>query len=428
MVKMARRTVFMVVLALILSVTIVWSGGQQEGARADGHPEVVRVGVLLPLTGAMAIDGANMRNGYELGAFIINNEIDADMPLARTKGLPNLGGARLELVFADDQGVPERGMSEVERLITSGQVDAIAGAYSSAVTATAQRIAERHQFPMVNDLSSSPMLNKQGLQWFFRTTPDDTIFMRSFFDFLEDLKERDGASWESVAILHEDSLWGTDCGKLLADFAVEYGYDLKSVISFPSGTVDLSSEVSRLKTADPDILLQFSYAQDQVLLVNTMKLLDFDVDLLLSGIQYPAIFEALDADADGMIFREVFNEDAAQVSANAAKVVELWQEQYGGGMGNAPRATQGIIVLADAINRAGSTEREAIRTALRETDISADQMFLPWDGVKFDENGLNERSSGIMVQYMHGSGLHQIWPFETAVKDPQYPQTPWRDR
>jgi branched-chain amino acid transport system substrate-binding protein len=97
-------------------------------------------------------------------------------------------------------------------------------------------------------------------------------------------------------------------------------------------------------------------------------------------------------------------------------------------MGNAPRATQGIIVLADAINRAGSTEREAIRTALRETDISADQMFLPWDGVKFDENGLNERSSGIMVQYMHGSGLHQIWPFETAVKDPQYPQTPWRDR
>jgi branched-chain amino acid transport system substrate-binding protein len=428
MVKMARRTVFMVVLALILSVTIVWSGGQQEGARADGHPEVVRVGVLLPLTGAMAIDGANMRNGYELGAFIINNEIDADMPLARTKGLPNLGGARLELVFADDQGVPERGMSEVERLITSGQVDAIAGAYSSAVTATAQRIAERHQFPMVNDLSSSPMLNKQGLQWFFRTTPDDTIFMRSFFDFLEDLKERDGASWESVAILHEDSLWGTDCGKLLADFAVEYGYDLKSVISFPSGTVDLSSEVSRLKTADPDILLQFSYAQDQVLLVNTMKLLDFDVDLLLSGIQYPAIFEALDADADGMIFREVFNEDAAQVSANAAKVVELWQEQYGGGMGNAPRATQGIIVLADAINRAGSTEREAIRTALRETDISADQLFLPWDGVKFDENGLNERSSGIMVQYMHGSGLHQIWPFETAVKDPQYPQTPWRDR
>lgn len=427
--RKVRMAVFMSILIFFL-LGMVWAEGKQEstGAEAEqGFPEEVQIGVLLPLSGKLAVDGENMKAGYDLGAYIINNKLDIDMPLARTEGLPNLGGAKVKLVYGDDQAAPEKGMSETERLITSGNVAAITGSYSSAVTATAQMVAERFQFPFLNALSSSPMLNKKGLEWFFRTTPDDEIFMRSFFDFLKDLEDRDEVSWDTVAIIHEDSLWGTDCGNLLSEFAKDYGYDIVEKISFPSGTVDLTSEVQKLKAADPDILLEFCYAQDQILLVNTMKLLDFNVEMLLSGIQYPSIFESLGEDAEGMIFREVFNEDSVKTNENAAKVVKLWEERVGGGFGNAPRAVNGIIVLADAINRAGSTDPEAIRKALSETDLSSDQLFLPWDGVKFNENGLNIKSNGILVQYLDGE-LHQVWPFESSAVDVQYPLESWNER
>lgn len=359
--------------------------------------KVVKIGILLPLTGKLALDGACLKKGMDLAVEIINNKTDIDVPLGKTEGLPNLGGAKIELVYADDQGLPERGMSEAERLIASGEVVVLFGCYTSATTATAQMVAEKYKFPLMS-IATSPMLNKKGLKWFFQNTPDDTIFMRSFFDFLEDRREATGTKYETVAIIHEDSLWGTDCGQLLFDFAHEYDYKIVANLAFSSGTVDLTSEVQRIKIADPDILFEICYAQDQILLVKTMKFLDVNVDVLFSGVQYPDIFDALQKDAEGMIFREVFNEDSAEVNPTAKKMLELWKANYGDeGMGNSPRATNAIFVLADAINRAGATDPESIRKALVETDIPKEKVFLSWNGVKFGENGLNEKANAIMA-------------------------------
>jgi len=382
--------------------------------------KVIKIGVLLPLTGKAALDGACLKNGMDLAAEIINNKTDIDVPLGKTEGLPNFGGAKIELVYADDQGLPEKGMSEAERLIGSGEIVALCGSYTSSTTATAQMIAERYKFPMLNGLATSPMLNKKGLKWFFRTTPDDAIFMRSFFDFLEDYKETKGKKYETVAIIHEDSLWGTDCGRLLFDLAHEYGYKVATNISFASGTIDLTSEVQRIKLADPDILLQIGLLQDQILLVKTLKYLNVNLEGLFGGIQYRAILDALQEDAEGMIFREVFNEDATKTNSNAKKIVDLWNSKYSTGMGNCPRAINAIFVLADAINRAGSTDPELIRKALVETDIPKEKLFLSWNGVKFDKNGLNEKANGIIVQVQDGI-LHQIWPFADSIYKPSEP-------
>ncbi len=419
------KKIVLIMLIAFCTISLVYSGGQKEVKTPQEN--VIKIGVLLPLSGKMALDGEYLKAGYDLGAYIVNNAVDADMPLARTIGLPALGNAKIELVYADDQGLPEKGMSETERLITSEKVVAITGSYTSSVTATAQMIAERHKFPFLNALASSPMLNKKGLEWFFRTTPDDEILLKSFFDFLKDLKQRDNVAYQRIAIIHEDSLWGTDCANIVDKYAKEYSYNVVEKVSFPSGTVDLSSEVSKLKKSNPDILLEICFAQDQILLINTMKLLDFNVEMIFSGVQYPAIFKALGNDAEGMIFREVFNEDFTKKNKNAQIVSELWHEKNSGGFGNAPRAIDGIIVLADAINRAGSTDPVEIQKALKETDIPADKLFLPWNGVKFNSNGLNIKSNGILVQYLNGE-LHQIWPFDSSITDVSYPLHKWRER
>jgi branched-chain amino acid transport system substrate-binding protein len=86
-----------------------------------------------------------------------------------------------------------------------------------------------------------------------------------------------------------------------------------------------------------------------------------------------------------------------------------------------------MLVLADAINRAGSTDPNAIRDALRETDIPADQIIMPWQGVRFDESGQNVLGTGIIVQAFEGQ-YHTVWPFDLATRDLVWPFVCWDER
>jgi branched-chain amino acid transport system substrate-binding protein len=84
------------------------------------------------------------------------------------------------------------------------------------------------------------------------------------------------------------------------------------------------------------------------------------------------------------------------------------------------RAFTGFMVLVDAISRAGSTEPAAIQKALRETNMPADQLLMPWTGVKFDEKGQNIGVRAILQQ-LQGGDYHTVYPFELATKDVIYP-------
>ncbi|MCX5907423.1 MAG: branched-chain amino acid ABC transporter substrate-binding protein, partial [Deltaproteobacteria bacterium] len=85
-------------------------------------------------------------------------------------------------------------------------------------------------------------------------------------------------------------------------------------------------------------------------------------------------------------------------------------------------------VLADAINRAGSTDREAIRKAILATKIPKEQCLPSWDGVEFDpSNGQNIRISSVMHQ-VHQGKWRLVWPFDVAVKDLVYPIPKWAER
>ncbi|HMK64226.1 MAG TPA: ABC transporter substrate-binding protein, partial [Thermodesulfobacteriota bacterium] len=95
--------------------------------------QVIKVGAVYPLTGNIASTGLDCKRGAELAVDIINGKYDLNLPLAKTAGLPNLGGAKIELVFADTKGDPKNGMSEAERLVTQEKVVAMIGAYQSSV-------------------------------------------------------------------------------------------------------------------------------------------------------------------------------------------------------------------------------------------------------------------------------------------------------
>ena len=144
-------------LALTLLLSLAFASA---GVAAD---KVIKIGAVYPLTGNIASTGLDCRRGVELAVDIINGKYpDLNLPLAKTEGLPNLGGAKLEVVFADTKGEPRNGQAEAERLVTQEKVVAMIGAYQSSVTKTASQATERLKIPYVCSDSSSPTLTERG--------------------------------------------------------------------------------------------------------------------------------------------------------------------------------------------------------------------------------------------------------------------------
>ena len=83
---------------------------------------------------------------------------------------------------------------------------------------------------------------------------------------------------------------------------------------------------------------------------------------------------------------------------------------------NTGREITALIVLADAINRAGSTDEEKIRQALIATDVPGDQTIMPWKGIKFDNTGQNIAATPVIQQIKKGK-YHTIYPFDVAAEE-----------
>ena len=404
--------------------------GIAMGAQAQ---QEVKIGVIYPLTGPGAAVGGELRNALELAADIVNNGAPGvpDLPFSAGKGLPNLKGAKIKLVFADHQANPQVGASEAERLITQEKVVALVGAYNSAVTATASQVAERAGIPFLNPESSSTSLTQRNFKWFFRITPNDDLFVHNAFEFLKELEAKKGIKPGVVASLNENGLWGTETTKLQTKLAGEYKLNLAKQIAYPAKTTQLTSEVQTLKAANPNLVLQSSYTADAILSMKTYKELGFLPDMILAnnaGFTDTDFVKTLGKDADYVITREVWALDLAARNPLIKQVNDLYNSRYKVNFtGNSSRTFTGLLVMADAINRAGSTEPDAIRKALAATDIPGGKLIMPWKGVKFDATGQNVLGQGILAQIIDGK-YNTVWPFTLASREVVWPMPKWDQR
>ena len=402
------------------------------GASAHAQQEV-KIGVIYPLTGAAASSGAEMKNALELAVDIINNGAKGitELPFSAGGGLPGLKGAKIKLVFADHQGNPQTGATEAERLISQEKVVALVGAYNSNVTVTASQVAERNKIPFLNPESSSASLTARGFKWFFRTTAHDDLFVRNFFEFMKEFEAKRGVKVGPIATINENTLWGTETTKLEATLAPAGGFNLVKQITYPAKSTQLTSEVQTLKAAAPKVIMQSSYLGDALLSMKTYKELGFMPDMILAndaGFSDTEFIKTLGKDADYVISREVWALDLANRNPLIKQVNDLFRSKYGADFtGNSARTFTGLMVMADAINRAGSTDPEAIRKALAATDIPGSKLIMPWKGVKFDESGQNVYGSGILVQIVDGK-YHTVWPYNVASREIVWPMPAWDKR
>jgi branched-chain amino acid transport system substrate-binding protein len=402
------------------------------GAASAKAQQEVKIGVLYPLSGPTAQIGIDAVAAIRTAVEIVNEGADLPLTLAKNKGLPGVGGAKVTIVVVDHQGKPEVGQSEAERLITQEKVHAVFGTYFSSVTAASSQAAERAGIPFVNADSTQPALTQRGLKYFFRTTPTDETFSELMFDFLKDFGAKSSQKFQSVSIFHEDTAYGTDSAKVQERLAKERGFRVLEKIAYKAQTTSLTAEVQRLKAANADVLMPSSYTSDTFLLLRTAKDLDYNPKLIVAqnaGFTDPTFINTMGRDAEGAITRSPYNADLEGRIPLLAKINTIFKKHSNGrDLSDVPaRVFTGFMTLLDAINRAGSTDPEKIRAALAATNIPADQLIVPYRGVKFDATGQNELVRGILMQVQKGKYC-TIYPFELAACEVLYPTPTWAEK
>lgn len=393
--------------------------------------EVLKIGAIYPLTGPAASTGKELADAIILAQEIINNKHDFNLPLAKDEGLPNLKGAKIEVIVADHQGKPDVGLSEAERLITEENVVALIGCYYSSVTKTASLAAERHQKPFLNPESTAATLTERGFKWFFRTTPNDDTFSENFFQFLDELNKKMETKVKKVAIFHENTDFGKGVQITETKYAKKYGYDLAQTISYSANSSSLDSEVQKIKNSEAEVVMPASYVSDAILFMKTIKKFNYSPTMILAmdaGFISGEFGKSLGKDGNFILSREVWALDLSKSKPMVAEINKLYKERFGKNMnGNSARTFTGLLTIADAINRAGSTEPEAIRKALVGYSIDGEQLIMPWEGIKFNEKQQNFLGRGIVVQLVDGD-YFTVWPFDLASREIVFPFVPWEKR
>ncbi|WP_213771379.1 ABC transporter substrate-binding protein [Bradyrhizobium sp. dw_78] len=390
-------------------------------ARAD-TPDVA-IGIIYPFSGSSAQIGVDAQKAFETAADIINKNYDFDLPLARGEGLSGLGGAKVRLVFADHQADPQKGRAEAERLITQEKVCAIIGTYQSAVAVTVSQTCERYQIPFISADNSSPSLHRRGLKFYFRAAPHDEMFSKAMFDFFDDMKKK-GTKIDTLSLFHEDTIFGTDSGNAQLKLAGERGYKVVADIKYRANSPSLSAEVQQIKAANADVLMPSSYTTDGILLVKTMGELGYKPPAIVAqdaGFSEQALYDAVGDKLEGVISRGSFSLDLAQKRPMVGKINAMFKEKSGKDFNDySSRQFMGLIVMADAINRAKSTDGDKIREALVATDMPGEVTIMPWKRVKFDEMGQNNDADPVLLQYIGGKFV-TIYPQQAAVAQPMWP-------
>lgn len=413
------RKTWLAGLTAVLPLTLVACGGSAPpGATGSsdgdgGSGETIKIGSLHPLSGAAAADGQQMDNGAKLAVEAINE----------AGGIESLDGAQLELVSADTQGKPEVGQSEAQRLVQDGAV-ALLGTYQSAVSQNVAAVAERNKIPFVIDVSSADAILQQGYTYTFRLQPSSSVLGTRGADYLAEVSEAAGAKAKKIAYFHEQGPFGTAVKDAFTEQARSLGMEVDPVISYDAASVsDFTTQVTQVKAAGADALVVTGYYRDGVLVANAVNTVKPELDAVFGvangAFDLPQFPEEVGA-AGANYFDANYHSDST--NPEMQELAELFEQTYDDQIRTgAVLAYDAVRVIADALERAGDTDRTALRDAIAETEL--DPLVASDGPISFSEQGENENAAPILMQVQDGT-VKQTYPEDKAEAEPVYPAPP----
>lgn len=389
---------------------LIWGGTMtgfylmQRGAKKKElyQPDTIKIASIRPLTGAFAETGKIQKKAM---SFLINY-------LNKHGGCSNLGGAKYKIIFGDHKGDPAVAKRVAKRMITREHVFMLEGCYHSSCTKTASTVAEKNKVPFLNDDSTNPTLHKRGLDWFFRATPHAGTFCKQHAKYAKYLNKKYNASIHTYGVINEDTAWGKGAWKMWKKYFDKAGFELVKHVDYHAKTVtDLSPQVTKLKDADPDILLAACYVSDGIKFTSALDESGWLPRVLIgqdAGFVNPTFNEKNGDKDDGFMTRAIFAKDLIRKGTPLYKYNELYKQKFGRNLSSIEiRAFQGPLIIDYALEKATRKPvyskqelRRRFCSVLRtmDWDVGNPHLICPYKGINFNEKGQNVEGSAVICQ------------------------------
>jgi len=364
--------------------------------------DTIKIGIVLPLTGDQAKFGEIEKLSF-------------DLALAEINSAGGVKGKKLEFLIEDDTGRPEVGRSVVEKLITKDKVVMIGGGYSSSVTYAMAGVCQQNQMPFLVNTGSADNITTSGWDYIFRLNPPVSEYASSVESLLTAVIKP-----TSVAILHENSLFGTSGAKEFEKTCE--GLQIKVLLKegYEGGGIDYKPVLMKVKQLNPDIVYMVSYIMDASLLMKQAKELKLTPKMFIGG-------------AAGFTLPE-FQQNAGVASEKVISAT-LWHEvlPYPGAMDyykkfvakfgkpteyHGAEAYAAAYVIADVLKRAKSFSPADIKQALADTNIMT--VFGPVKFVSYGKHKNQNKLPTYVVQWIDGK-LELVWPADLSTKKFVFP-------
>lgn len=399
---MKKAILFFLALALFLSVDVLAVAG--EGP--------IKIGMIFPFSGPNADQGVFNRNGAELAVERIN----------AAGGIKSLGGRKIEALFYDNQSSSDMARQVAERILAEHpDMIAVHGASASAFVLPMLATFEKSGVPFLT-AQTSQTITSQGYEYVFAFAAQSPQFAASQVAMLEWLNKTYGLNITKVGLIYEDSEWGLTNSQaarneIKKSDTLTLAYDQK----YQASSSDLSPIIVGLMNAGCEAVFPTSYTQDAKLIFNTMVQYKYSPLIVGggAGFLYPIFAEDLGPLVNGVLSVSSHNYDAKSIRNNKefamvgeeyeAKNKEIMPEQ-------GVSAFNAVYIVAQALEKAGSTDREKLRDAIRELTITS---LTPGGTLKFNETGWNENSVAVMIQWQKDKDgkyrPHSVFPPEEAT-------------
>ena len=371
------------------------------------QPKPVKIGLLHPVSGALAYSGAQSRMGGQMAI----DEINA------AGGIKAMGGTKLEAMLGDSQSRPEVGVSEVERMQQDG-VSAYVGCFASGIALPATQAAAKYNTPFLIDVGVSDAIVSRGLKNVFRLAPGNGKCVDDAFAGLSEVNKAAGSPAKTAVIVHEDSEFGTSTAKLLSAKLASIGLEVKDVLPHATPTRDFTNLVLRIKAIKPDIVIMSNYGNEYVLIARTIYQQKVELagmfSVLGGGFNYKLVKEQPDVAQYMMDFNHWYNPRNPK-SIEIRKAVEA----KGGLFTFEVYCTYNAVKLyASALEQAKSADKAAVIAALEASTWS--DHFMPYGPTKF-VNGQNTGGRAALLQASK-TDIDVVWPNEFAATKAIFPR------
>ncbi|MBX3506198.1 MAG: amino acid ABC transporter substrate-binding protein [Parvibaculum sp.] len=397
---------------LVLAAALVL-GGASAQAEEGG---VIKLGAAVSLTGKYSSNGAFTRKGYDLAVKRINEE-----------GGVTVGGKtyRLEVTYYDDESTPARGAQLVERLIQQDGVKFLLGPYSSGLTEAIAPVTEKYGIPMVEANGAAISLFQKGYRYLFAVLSTTDEYLRPAIDLAAALNE--DPSKLRVAMAFENDPFSQDVrAGVMADME-RHGMKVVVDDKLPPELNDMSATLTKVKALRPDLLLISGHDKGASLAIRQLADQRVNVPMLaITHCDSARVAENFGPAAEYTLCAAQWASTlkyADPLFGSAADYAALYEKTYGEvAPYQAAESSAAVQVFADAFERAGSLDPEAVREALTQTDMKT--FYGP---VKFDETGKNIEKPMVLFQVQDGNYV-VVYPQAFAEGEIRWPTPPWSER